>query len=392
MRNKILSLTLVVIMLLTFNFNVSAQETNKSSVLPMVELTKYIKNTSISLSNEQMNIVFEDIKKQILSKYDGIYKFENFSVEFVNEDIGSDKIAIDVNVDVDMILLRHPADSPYVKGMQTALSNIDSEQEKEIAQNEIKAFLAEVEPYYNTPSLSAFLYRIEFTKSVVNQGVELKLLNNDIQYNLFYRADILAEETILTPVESSEKIDESYAKENGNKAINDAINKKIYLDGMARYVVVTYNRIAARDYAWAHAFDVPEFSAANGMGSDCANFVSKALNTGGIPVNQVGNWYPSPQAGSYAGFNWMRTGYNNNGGVVPYMVGKGYFYKQTDQSQVFAGSILYRTDTSHVALVTYGDGTIIKYTEHSNVKVSNKDIIYSGSNANFYMPSDSILP
>lgn len=91
----------------------------------------------------------------------------------------------------------------------------------------------------------------------------------------------------------------------------------------------------------------------------------------------------------------MRTGYYNNGGVVPYMTGKDYFYKESDTSKVFAGSIMYWTKTSHVALVTYGDGTTIKYTQHSNKKLSSsaaKNVVYKTSiSANFYKPESSIM-
>jgi len=175
---------------------------------------------------------------------------------------------------------------------------------------------------------------------------------------------------------ASERLDESSALNQGKQAILQAVSQYHSLNGITNSLLASYDRIAARDYALAHAFDVPEFSAANGMGSDCANFVSKALIAGGIPVDRTGKWYPSPSYGNYAGENWMRTGYYNNGGVVPYMLNKGYFSRQYDINKVYAGCILYRTDTSHVALVTYGDGTTVKYTEHSNYSVTRK-ILYT---------------
>ncbi len=92
----------------------------------------------------------------------------------------------------------------------------------------------------------------------------------------------------------------------------------------------------------------------------------------------------------------MRTGYYPNmGGVVKYMTSKGYFYKQNNESKVFAGSIMNWKARSHVALVTYGDTVTIKYAQHG--KYNNKDNVYRDangvyvSNINFFMPSPSIM-
>jgi len=93
----------------------------------------------------------------------------------------------------------------------------------------------------------------------------------------------------------------------------------------------------------------------------------------------------------------MRTGYYAGmGGVVPYMVDKEYFYEQSDESKVYAGSIMYWNDESHVALVTYGDTVKIKYSQHSNVKLSEKkavNVLYESDevSATFYMPSSTIM-
>ncbi len=61
-----------------------------------------------------------------------------------------------------------------------------------------------------------------------------------------------------------------------------------------------------------------------------------------------------------AGENWIRTGYNKNGGVIPYFTEKGYIYSVTD-AVVQKGTLMYWTANSHVAIVTYADGSTIKY-------------------------------
>ncbi|WP_430110432.1 amidase domain-containing protein [Paenibacillus sp. B1-33] len=384
MKKRIVSFVLAAMLFMIFILPVSAYQSldNSTQPLPHSEFASQIQLSNTSLTDKQAAVLANYVQKQLFSKYAGLYTFDHFSFEFGNEKIESDKFSIDVNVNVDMTLIRNPIDSPYVKGMQTAVSELRNEHEKMIGQNEIDAFLQETESYYNTPSPSTFLYRMEIGISSPNLLESIQSLNYDIQLTLFDRADITTEETIVTPA-TSERLDESMAADYGKKAINEAVTKR---NGIANHLAISYNRLAARDYALAHAFDVPEFSAANGMGSDCANFVSKALNAGGIPVNRAGKWYPSTSRGNYAGENWMRTGYYNNGGVVPYMLNKGYFSRQNNISKVYSGSILYRTDTSHVALVTYGDGTTVKYTEHSNYPVTRKNIVYTGTRANFYTP------
>jgi len=44
------------------------------------------------------------------------------------------------------------------------------------------------------------------------------------------------------------------------------------------------------------------------------------------------------------------------------------FRKVTKTKSVFAGSILFVTDASHVGLITYGDGSKIYYADHSSTK------------------------
>lgn len=100
----------------------------------------------------------------------------------------------------------------------------------------------------------------------------------------------------------------------------------------------SYNKSKAVDYALKHCTDEPQYSANNGMGSDCANFVSKCIHAGGIKTDA--EWYPA-SGESWGSDNWIRTGFYGNGGVVPYMTNKKYFEKADSISKVVKGSILY---------------------------------------------------
>jgi hypothetical protein len=348
----------------------------------------------------------ETITDMILLQYGNIYGFDNFEFEFVNERIENGNLIVDVNVTVDMTLTRHPSDSPFVVGMYDALSDISDDYEARLIEDEIDRYISETEVYYNSPEQSSFLYAIE-----IPTGTNQTASENNVGAQLYHRFDIVEGEQIRVATNANEAIEDvALVESKGRSAVTQlqtelSQNAGALTNGSTVYSMALngfYDRIDARDWALDHATDAPEFNSANGTGSDCANFVSKALNNGGIPTeNPAGtdwDWYPATTYGTFtAGRNWIRTGYNGNGGVVPYMVDyKGYFYLQTSTSQVFAGSIMYWTSTSHVALVTYGDGSTIKYTQHSSITLSAaeaKNVVYNPStvSASFYMPETSIM-
>jgi hypothetical protein len=149
------------------------------------------------------------------------------------------------------------------------------------------------------------------------------------------------------------------------------------------------DRLAARDWANANACFRPEYPSKQADGTDCANFVSKALNAGEIPADKAGKWHPAPTWGGFAGDCWLRTGYYNNGGVVPYMRKIGYFRKEPLVAKVFAGCVMYWNKSSHVALVTYGGGSMIKFAQHGATQ--SKDTVYRNQNVSFCLPSPAIM-
>jgi|GEM_PF-1319136 len=388
MKNKIVSLALVLMMLVGLSGKVFAKEAGEALLVSQTIGSQDIMNTSVSLSDGQAQVIFDKLKDRILNEYGEAYSLTNFKGEFNNERTEAGTVLIDVNIYTDMTLTRHPSDSSFVKGMFEALSQVESVSEKQFIDNKIDEYVKEVETlYYNKADASVFTYAIELK---VNKLLDKQEPNLAVDYDLYYRTD--AEEVVLEPVTTERKAEDSLeAEKNGMEYVSrlqSSLPKNTIQAGF-------YDRIAARDYAIAHATDTPEFSASNGQGSDCANFVSKALNAGGIPIDRSGGWYPSSNGTtSTCGINWMRTGYYNNGGVVPYMTGKNYFYRETALNTIFAGSIMYWTNTSHVALVTYGDGSVIKYSQHSNVKLSTSsavNVVYKSESAYFYKPQSSIM-
>lgn len=324
---------------------------------------------NISLQEDQIDIIVDAVVENIEQNYADVYAFDNYDITIHNETEEDGMLGIDVDVLVDMTLIRNPQDSPYVSGMKAAVDEIEDAAEKEFAQQELDAYLEMVMPYYNVPVLTGFLYRVYIPTTMAMDA------EGAFEFDMYHRMDITDEEVILSEVSDNETYTEIGDAEDGREHINEVLVSP--LSTMA----VSYSKSDAVDYAVEHAKDVPEYSAANNNGSDCANFVSKCVNAGGIPQDKSGNWYQGST-------NWIRTGYNKNGGVVPYLTGKGYFAAVSSSSSATLGSIMYYNNKSHVAMVTLIDGYTIKYSHHSNVTKDSVYYVYNSStdNVTFYVP------
>ena len=341
-----------------------------------------------SLETEVAENAFYDIKEQIIDDYSKLYKLDDFSYDYTYRDDGNKKY-LDINVYVNMTLTRHPSESPYVLGMEKYLDEVTDLVTKENLQDKIDTYVNEIEMlYFNIPNRSTFTYSVE-----LSNVADTNSLKAATDYELFYRTDT-EEKVLLTSADSLsavENFNESY--QNGYQAMEKL---KSNLDianldtgsNISAKASFTYDRIAARDWAWDNYDEDPEFPSSTVSGTDCANFVSKALNAGGIPEDKSGKGYRAKTWGGWPGDHWFRTGYNGETGVVIYMTDKGYFYKEDDENVIAAGSIMYWNSESHVALVTYGDGSTIKYTQHGASQT--KDTVYRSEDASFYKASDSI--
>lgn len=337
-------------------------------------------NNSTRISDNDAGRFLDSIQQKLINQYNEDYKLDNFRAIFV--DVDDQQNYVDVDVIADMTLTSNPTDTAYIQGMKEAVAAIKDENEKVIAQNELDEYIAEQMSEYNVADETTFCYRLEIPN--------LTTYMDDItSYEVFYRTDITEDESILVPVpENPQTVKFLANEEDGRKVIAEVIEENI-TGNLAR--AVTYNKTSAVTYAKDNAKKKPEFSKENGMGSDCANFVSKCIKAGGIPVDKTGKWYPSPKAGSYAGENWMRTGFNkdSNGeytGVKTYMVNKGYFKKSTS-SKVAKAGFMYWNNKSHVALVVSNTNGTIKYSQYSNVQQSQVTKTYNSEDVTFYTPT-----
>lgn len=362
LKQKVNSFVMASVMLASMilpGLSVSAEQTNNVTL------------DNISLQEDQIDIIVDAVVENIEQNYAEVYAFDNYDITIHNEIEEDGMLGIDIDVLVDMTLIRNPQDSPYVSGMKAVVDEIEDATEKEFAQQELYAYLEMVMPYYNLPVLTGFLYRV-YIPTTIAMDTE-----GTFEFDIYHRMDITDEDVILSEVSDNETYTEIGDAEDGKDHINEILGSPSPLG----LISVSYSKTDAVAYAVAHAMDVPEYSAANNNGSDCANFVSKCVNAGGIPQDRGGNWYQGST-------NWIRTGYYNNGGVVPYLTGKGYFAAVSSSSNATLGSIMYYNNKSHVAMVTLIDGYTIKYSHHSNVPKNSVYYVYNSSldNVTFYVP------
>lgn len=337
----------------------------------------------IDKSNAEMNLVdiaYNDIKDQIINDYGQLYKLDNFSYDFATRQEQGQQY-FDIDIYVDMTLTRHPAESPFVKGMQQALVDSTDEAEKEMLQKEIDTYVSEIQDeYLNIPNRSTFTY------SIGVNNMELFSSDQTPAYQIYYRTDTENEVVLIENEKLAEVENEAAKFQEGYNVLDDMKFSQSLHNTLA---AVTYDRAAARDWARDNYNEDPEYPSKNVGGTDCANFVSKAINNGGIPQDKKGKWYQAATWGGWPGDHWFRTGYNGSTGVTIYMKDKGYFSKESKESKVNYGSIMYWNKTSHVALVTYADGSTIKYTQHGAKQT--KDTVYKSENASFFVPTSKIL-
>lgn len=341
--------------------------------------TSNASNTNFDIDTSHIETT---LKEMIISDYAGLYDLSNFEFEYsVREE---DNLYIDIDVYADMMLVREPEKSPFIIGMEKRLNEETDVEKQQLLRKEIDRYVSEIESYYLKPIRSTFPYTV-----VIESNSGLRSLSSSDNVSFFYRTNP-SDKVLLTDVnELSEVENQKVALDSGYEAAESFINRQDNLKMNVAKSSFTYDRIAARDWALEKYSKTPEFPSDNVPGTNCANFVSKALNAGGIPEDKDGKWYRAATWGGWPGDNWFRTGYYNNGGVVPYMTDKGYFYLESNESKVFAGSIMYWNSESHVALVTYGDSVTIKFTEQGAQR--RKDVVYRTEDASFYMPDSSIM-
>ncbi|MCM1186995.1 MAG: amidase domain-containing protein [Lachnoclostridium sp.] len=333
------------------------------------------RKADLQMKEELKESICKEIMEVQKSYYDGVYTFEKWEFEFENEEVSGAVYETDVNVYADMILISSYEESPYYQGLMAVCDDVSGQSVTEMAAigNVADAYKNLVEGYYLKPYRTDFRYHAEITYAGENISIQLyRGVNQGLEYS-------------WEKIKKNDKFEDLAAYEDGMEAARQII-KRQKQSAISRAASISgYKAGNAVEYAVFHATDEPEFNENNG-GSDCANFVSKCINAGGIPTDKTGKWYPATEWGNLhtAGDNWKRTGhYADQGGITIYFSNKGYI-SEVPSSAVGTGCLMSWNNKSHIAMVTYCDGRTIKYSDHSDTKKDSAYHTYTTEDVKFY--------
>ncbi len=337
-----------------------------------------VENNSFVLTDDETAYISVCTRDFILKRYGDQFSFDNFSSDF--EKGNSDYVNFDIVAD--MTYIENPYTTDYVNGMREAIAVIEDAGDRAIAEQIKDIYIKTQMDTYLVPEETGFRYQIkmpsvmetkeDLDKCILCARTEIGF-GNDLVSPICSLGDI----SNMTSEEAKELSGGSVlTREDGWESLFEELEG---LDQIKLFAAETinYNCNAAVTYAKNHAKDKPEFSKDIGQ-SDCANFVSACIHKGGIPYDKAGEWYPSTYKDiGYPGNNWMRTGFNNNGGVKTYLADTKKYFKKVTKKNVKPGGFLYWNDKSHVALVVSNSGGNLKYSQHSNEKQDKVVLTYN---------------
>lgn len=295
---------------------------------------------------------------------------------------------VDLTMEVETTLITPVEEHPIVVGMTQQGESLSGADYAKVSAM-LEGYRQEIAQSYGVAQKVVAPYRLEFTMSF-DPRVSQQALPTPTYYFQQNTSNSKTQMPSLASFTTDPTTRYQQQVTKGKTAVTDYLAGVTGLGAPKR--TATYDPEKAAEYALEHGTDAPEYSYANGLGSDCANFVSRAVHAGGIPIDTANKWNPAPTGYAFGGSNWIRTGYNTSqGGVTLYLPSQNLFYRGYNSTLTTKGSILFYQDHSHVALVTYSDGQMITYAHRSNTAKEFNNYLHEGNQVNFYWPSPHIL-
>lgn len=150
-----------------------------------------LNNQCPHLSEQKVMQIWNQIQNDIELSYEGVYVFDNYDVKLKEAGQENGSYIINVDVSVDMTLIRNPEYCPLILGMRNAANLIEDSIKKEQANDVIDDYLQEFMQYYNVPIQTGFLYQ-------VNIPAESNyLMRNMPEMQIFHRIDLDSDEVLL---------------------------------------------------------------------------------------------------------------------------------------------------------------------------------------------------
>lgn len=352
--------------------------------------TNYVAVYAADVSDEMKQQSIDYVNKFVSDAYEGEYKLLEINSDVLSADVedSTAQVVVKTNL-VKMLVEEDVHDLAVVKGMTNAVETLEKARSTDavLARYVLDEQVQTLSEYIGVEQEQNEVFRVSFDISdTALSDAKLEVLGLEDEYipAEYFGPKSSSEQYMSGKVEMQANVDNT--REALAISCSDVdVQSEKSLDTMAAKATISYDRIAARDYANKYTSDcVTGYNTAywnpnykwhteNG-GVDCANYVSQAIYAGGIPKDST--WKPESIA-------WVNTGKNNSGGLTHYMVDKGYFKKST-QSTCAAGGFMSHTDMSHVIFIVANDGKELRFSSHTadRLRASFKGDYYK--NMNYY--------
>ncbi len=323
--------------------------------LAIPAMAAFVVDDTVDLGDEAMK---NYVREQVSKVYDDFYTIPSMDVTILNKSVTSDKVTAEVQTEFTRILKADSAyDLPYIQGLQAGITELSDPNEIAAAQSNLDAWVEDLTGNYigKEQTVTAF-FKVEMPvkfslSSELNSQSSIKFVDT-ISDELLD----MDEFGLRTAAEMHED-GANATKQIAAMATRLSVQDYEKVDGPS--VATDYDRIAARDYAREYALNYnPEYKDFDSSGGDCANFVSQCIHAGGIEY-EPGVWAPYTTPWRYVSAGGKTFCINE------YMVSRSYFFKCSDVTRAFAGSILWWTGKGHVGLIDHNDTVDITYCAHS---------------------------
>lgn len=343
-----------------------------------------IPSGAIDATETEKTAVSNALIEKIKANYAEYYTTPHISAEVVGVEQNGGNTVYTIAVSLARVLrAESAADLPYVQGMLTEAAKLDAAC-KAVALSDLATLVNELEEeYIGQEQEENGLYQVSVPITTARTKTERV---QSASYSVVYMDDVLFPVESLRPAGQNELREQGKAQARtytasavAERQSREAAAASVMSVSATTSTAQDYDRIDARDYIRQYCCNsglhhicpnrntaYQYVTDAQGNLADCANYVSQAINYGGIARDSV--WLPYTTAWVNVGapYNPDRPG-NAVQGVTTYMLNQNFFFQTIDKYKAFAGSIVYWYG-QHVGMVDQNDTVTMTYCAHTTCK------------------------
>lgn len=331
------------------------------------------------------DVIEQNVKKVLVNGFSQYYTINSFKANFDDIEVNGEKVEANLSVTMNTTLKAKKVEElPYVKGMLKKVNLNDFSYESKAKTDEVIAKANEGK--LNNEQLVKASKEIDFRSNDLKQYIN-KADNNNffLKVTANVNNDAIVQDSIKILAENIDTIlpvEQLLPKSSVEMEIEGFNDMQIVLDsqeqGYSPSLYVSYDRIAARDYAnlwccnptscWDHGTTCGYFQARNTWNNevypyytelchnDCADLVSQSIHAGGIPMDST--WKRGTPANTTLA--WV-----NAYDLKSYMLNTKQYWKASNYTSAAAGGVLY-TSSDHVVMIVLNDTITRKFSGHTN--------------------------